>query len=93
MIDLLVEKKIPEEIECPICTEISQQMFTCVNGHSICGQCAKHPSIEDCPMCRVRFKGNCTCRIKNEMWFRALLTQLERQRSYHDIPSCSRCDF
>ncbi|XP_057292021.1 ankyrin-1-like [Hydractinia symbiolongicarpus] len=93
MIELLVKKQIPEEMECPICNEISQQMFTCVNGHSICDQCAKHPSIENCPMCRVRFKGNCTCNIKNERWFRAMLMQLERQGSYHYIPPCSCCDF
>ncbi|XP_057291868.1 serine/threonine-protein phosphatase 6 regulatory ankyrin repeat subunit C-like [Hydractinia symbiolongicarpus] len=78
-----------EEIECPICTEVCQEIYICINGHSICGQCAKHPSIENCPMCRVPFKGNWQRGVQNEeRRFKAILAHIERENIFS-----SSCNF
>lgn len=45
-------EKLLDLMECPVCLEIPRcaPIFSCRNGHLICGQC--QPKLECCPICR-----------------------------------------
>merc|ERR1712172_112711 len=45
-------------LECPVCLNPLRspvQMFQCVSGHIVCGNCK--PKIQACPKCRERMMG------------------------------------
>ena len=41
--------------ECPICFDETEVMSVCANGHDICRNCLRNPSMASCPMCRQPF--------------------------------------
>jgi len=52
-----LDQKIPE---CPVCFEKfpkDGRIFSCSNGHFLCGSCMSHDSIRVCPKCKKDFVG------------------------------------
>ena len=45
-------EKLLDIMECPVCLEVprSAPIFSCRNGHLICGTC--QPKLDCCPICR-----------------------------------------
>ena len=55
--ELEENRKVPE---CPVCFERFQKdrpIFSCGDGHHLCGSCKSHRSVRVCPRCRKRFTG------------------------------------
>ena len=48
-------KEMEEELECPVCFEVSKAapIFKCSDDHLICKEC--RPKVAECPQCRVVF--------------------------------------
>ena len=45
------ELAIQQQLECPVCMDIGEQIFQCTDGHVVCGDC--HPRCQGkCPTCR-----------------------------------------
>ena len=38
--------------ECHICSEVSELLTACENGHDICRNCLANPLLQTCPFCR-----------------------------------------
>nr|CAI5853827.1 unnamed protein product [Callosobruchus analis] len=48
-----VSGKIPDNLECPVCMDyMTERIYFCENGHSLCGQCNQKQSNRTCPVCR-----------------------------------------
>ncbi|VEN41103.1 unnamed protein product [Callosobruchus maculatus] len=48
-----VSGKAPDNLECPVCLDyMTDEIFFCGNGHSLCGLCNKKQSGRLCPVCR-----------------------------------------
>ncbi len=53
-----------ECLECPVCLQIPrQEIYQCVNGHSICNICISQ--LEICPTCRVEISGSTDDNVRN----------------------------
>ena len=51
-------KEMEEELECPVCFEVSKAapIFKCGDDHLICKEC--RPKMAECPQCREVFVGS-----------------------------------
>nr|CAI5853826.1 unnamed protein product [Callosobruchus analis] len=48
-----VSGKIPGNLKCPVCMDyMTNEIYFCGNGHSVCGQCNQKQSNRTCPVCR-----------------------------------------
>ena len=51
-------KEMEEELECPVCLEVSKAapIFKCSDDHLICKEC--RPNVRECPQCREVLTGS-----------------------------------
>jgi len=51
------------EFECPVCLEMmwsGVQIYQCVSGHLVCGECRGRMESNSCPTCRGDMTGRAT---------------------------------
>jgi hypothetical protein len=57
---LKVKTEARDELECVVCLEVPSlgfQVFSCLEHHLLCSDCAKH-ILQSCPVCRQNFMQN-----------------------------------